>query len=307
MDGILNINKPVGPTSHDIVVRLRRIIHPKRIGHAGTLDPPATGVLLICLDNATRITEYLMDLPKRYRATMVLGAETDTQDQTGSILQEFDCSHVNKDMLDSVLKKFVGTIMQVPPMVSAIHYQGRRLYELARSGKTVERVARPVQVYSIQLVDFKPGSRAEATLDIECSRGTYVRTICADIGRALSCGAYMSSLVRTAIGKFTVDAAVSVEAVEEKVASGKLGEVIIRIDKALEHLPSVKLSSADSRLVVHGSAVPLHRVDLPFTRLTEGLAVRMYDPENRLLGIGVVAVSSKGIHIVKPDKIFVHS
>ena len=209
MDGILSVDKPAGPTSHDIVARIRRITGVKRVGHAGTLDPMATGVLIVCLGDARRIVEYLADWRKSYRATAILGVETDTEDASGEVVGGSDCSRVARSDVDAVIPRFVGRIMQVPPMVSAVHHEGRRLYDLAREGRTVERSPRPVEVLSINIVSFEPGERACLVLDVVCSGGTYIRTLCMDIGRALGCGAHMSSLVRTAVGPFRVADAVT--------------------------------------------------------------------------------------------------
>lgn len=307
MDGILNINKPTGPTSHDIVARLRRSINPKRIGHAGTLDPPASGVLLICIDNATRITEYLMNLPKEYVATLVLGAETDTEDQTGRVVKESDCSHIDRLAVENVLERFVGSIMQVPPMVSAVHYKGRRLYEIARTGKTVERQARAVEIYHLELLDFHPGPRPEAVLHVKCSRGTYIRTLCADIGRALGCGGFMSSLVRTAVGKFSLDKSVTVETVEEMASSGRLSEIAYTIDEALEHLPFVTVSGSQISAVANGVAIPIGDVTISpgETEVVEGSPVRIHDPKGELLGIGIISRSPRGTLSMRPDKVFI--
>ena len=305
MDGVLNVNKPAGPTSHDVVARLRRAIRPKRIGHAGTLDPIATGVLLICLDNATRIVECLMDWPKSYQATAILGVETDTEDSTGSIVRESDCSCVGREDIEAVLPRFVGKIMQVPPMVSALRYRGRRLYELARAGEVVERAPRPIEVYSLRLVSFEPAVRAKALLEIDCSRGTYVRTLCADIGRALDCGAHMSSLARTAVGRFRLEDAVSIETVEEKAASGRLGDILHSIDDVLDGFPVVSVADADAGLVANGVMLSTSRICLPGDKLPAiGAPLRIHGPDGRLLAIGRLCRLPTGDIALKPDKVF---
>ncbi|HUV03809.1 MAG TPA: tRNA pseudouridine(55) synthase TruB [Armatimonadota bacterium] len=305
MDGVLNVNKPAGPTSHDVVARIRRTVRPSRVGHAGALDPIATGVLLICLNNATRIVEYLMDWPKSYRAMAVLGVETDTEDAAGSILRESDCSHISREDVEAVLPPFIGEIMQIPPMVSAVHHKGRRLYELARAGEVVERAPRPVEIFSLRLSDFEPGPRAKALLEVDCSRGTYVRTLCADIGRALDCGAHMSSLVRTAVGRFRLEDAVSIEAVEEKAASERLSDILHPIDEVLADFISVGVSDADTRLVANGAPLASGRISLPDGEPPAlGALLRIHGPDDRLLAIGRLCSLATGEVVLKPDKVF---
>ena len=297
MDGILNVSKPSGPTSHDVVQRIRGAAHTKRVGHAGTLDPIATGVLIICLGNATRIVEYLMDWRKCYRATAVFGAETDTEDATGEIIREADCSHLTRETLEAVLPRFVGEILQTPPMVSAVHHEGQRLYELARAGKVVERAPRPVEIYSLSLVDFTPGGRPSATLDVECSKGTYIRTLCADIGKALDCGAYMSALTRTAVGRFKVEDSASLEAIEQ----GPIEEFLISIDEALANMPEVHISEEDEHRIANGVMLPveaLSRAELPQI----GNPVRIKSPSG-LVAIGRLCLV-QGRVMLKPDKVF---
>jgi tRNA pseudouridine55 synthase len=302
MDGVLNVNKHSGPTSHDIVERVRRATREKRVGHAGTLDPAASGVLLVCLGSATRITQYLMDLPKSYRAEAVFGVETDTEDATGSVIREDDCSHLTPDMILEVLPRFTGEIMQVPPMVSAVRHEGRKLYELARAGRVVERAPRPVVVYFLHLVEFQAGPRPKAVLDVQCSRGTYVRTLCADLGRDLGCGGHMASLVRTAVGAFRIKDAVPIEAVEERAARGELAEVLHSLDEALEGMPSVSVSAEDAARVANGMLLPASQLagSLP----PADTLVRVRGPGDRLLAIGKVCSRPDGTTVLKPEKVF---
>lgn len=214
MDALVNLYKPAGMTSREAVDAVRRISGVRRAGHTGTLDPGAEGVLLICLGKATRLNEFLQWLPKTYRATMVLGVQTDTQDMEGEVIATADASGVTREMVEAVLPRFTGEIEQIPPMHSAVHHEGRRLYDLAREGKVVPRQARKVSVYRLQLLNFSPGEHPEADIEVECSTGTYIRTLCADIGDALGTGGYMKSLVRTAIGPFHVEDAVTLQQLE---------------------------------------------------------------------------------------------
>ena len=297
MDGILDINKPSGPTSHDVVAAIRRATHIKRVGHAGTLDPIATGVLVICLGQATRIVEYLTASQKSYRATAVFGAETDTEDVTGEMMKQTDCSHLTQSDVEVVLPRFVGEILQTPPMVSAVHHEGQRLYELARAGKTVEREPRPVEIYSLDLIDFIPGSQPAAILDVECSKGTYIRTLCADIGKALDCGAYMSALTRTAVGRFTIEDSVSLETIEE----GRLEEFLIPIDEAISGMREVHVTEEGANRIINGVMLPveaLSKAELP----QMGIPVRIKSPSG-LVAIGRLCLA-QGRVMLKPDKVF---
>jgi tRNA pseudouridine55 synthase len=304
MDGILNIVKPSGPTSHDVVARLRRVLRMKRIGHAGTLDPAASGVLLICLGKATRIVEYLMDQKKTYRAGVVFGVETDTEDASGKVVRERDPSTLTADDVKAVLPRFTGRIEQIPPMHSALHYRGRRLYEIAREGRTVERPARLVEVYSLDLVEFAPGVGATAVLDVECSKGTYVRTLCADIGRELGCGAHMSSLVRTRIGRFGIEEAVSLEVIEEKAAEGRIEEVLDSIDEALADMPAVRVSDADALLLSNGVALSADRILDDGGKLPVDVPLRVVAAEGRMIAIGRLSRRDDEEMVLKPEKVW---
>ena len=239
MNGVLNIDKPPGMTSHDVVARVRRIAHLKRVGHAGTLDPDATGVLLVCLGAATRISDFLADEGKQYWATLALGVTTTTEDASGEVLTKSDASHITEADLAAVLPRFLGDVSQIPPMVSAVHHEGRRLYALAREGVTVERAARTIRIDALAMADFIPGEVATATLDIACGKGTYIRTLCADLGAALGVGGHMATLRRTRVGAFGVEAATPLDALTE------------------ENLPGLLVSPADAL-----GSFPAHHADM---------------------------------------------
>ena len=238
MDGVLNIRKPGGPTSHDVVDEVRRIFEQKKVGHAGTLDPMATGVLVVCLGRATRIVEYLMGAPKEYRARMALGISTDTQDATGAVTGERDASPVTREAFEEAAAAFVGEIEQVPPMISALKHGGRPLYKLARDGITVERAPRTVTIHSIEVIGFQPGVGGqepgaegaspslllEAEIRVRCSSGTYIRTLCADIGEKLGCGAHMTALERTSVGRFRIEDSVTLEELCRASSEGRMGK-----------------------------------------------------------------------------------
>jgi len=255
--GFLIIDKPAGWTSHDVVARVRRLAGQKRVGHTGTLDPDATGVLLVCLGHATRLIEYTEGFHKCYRATLALGVETDSQDASGAVVREADASGVTEDALRAVLPRFTGEIRQVPPMVSAVHHRGERLYEIARRGETVERTSRPVTIYRMEAADFVPGRVARATLDVECSGGTYIRTLCHDIGEALQVGGHMAVLRRTGVGPFSTPDAVSLEALAEAAAEGGFGALVRPMEALLPPEWARVTGSEDAaRSILQGRAIP---------------------------------------------------
>jgi tRNA pseudouridine55 synthase len=230
MDALVNLYKPAGMTSREAVDAVRRILGVRRAGHTGTLDPGAEGVLLICLGKATRLNEFLQWLPKTYRATMVLGVQTNTQDGEGEVIATTDASSITRERVEAVFPQFTGEIEQIPPMHSAIHHEGRRLYDLAREGKVVARQARKVFVHRLQLLNFLSGEHPEAEIEVECSTGTYIRTLCADIGNALGVGGHMKSLVRTAIGAFRAENAVTLQQLETE----KAADCLIPMARAIE-------------------------------------------------------------------------
>lgn len=275
MNGILNIDKPAGMTSHDVVGRVRRLAHQKRVGHAGTLDPDATGVLLVCLGQATRLSDYLAAEGKRYRAVLALGQTTTSEDASGEVLTEADASHVTENDLSALLPRFTGDVQQIPPMVSAVHHEGKRLYELARAGITVERMARTIRIDGITLLDFTPGVLALATLDIACGKGTYIRTLCADLGAALGVGGHMQSLRRTQVGAFTADAAMPLDALTEE----NLPKLLVSSASALGAWSAHHADTEDA-----WSAVKAGR-SLP-SRLPPGTEARILDETGELIALG---------------------
>ena len=274
MNGILNIDKPPGMTSHDVVARVRRLAGQKRVGHAGTLDPDATGVLLVCLGQATRLADLLTAEGKEYRATLALGAATTTEDASGDILTETDASHVTEQHLRELLPRFTGLIQQVPPMVSAVHHQGQRLYTLARQGIMVEREARPVRIDVLTLRGFVPGPRPTAVLEVVCGKGTYIRTLCADLGAALGVGGHMASLRRTRVGGFPVSGAVPLDVLTET----NIAEHLTQPAAVLAHLPAQTVTDDAQRDDVRqGRPLP--------TSLGDQAAVRVLSREGRLLAL----------------------
>jgi tRNA pseudouridine55 synthase len=251
MNGVINIDKPAGMTSHDVVYKIRRLAGQKRVGHAGTLDPDATGVLLICLGYATRLSDLLADQGKTYDAVLRLGVTTSTEDASGDVLAELDPSQINRDDLAAVVPQFVGSIAQIPPMVSAVHHHGKRLYEIARQGLIVEREARPVEIHSIELLEFTPGPLCTAKLHVACGKGTYIRTLCADIGGSLGVGGHMGELRRTSVGQFDITTAVSLE----DLTTTNVETFVIPAADAISFLPMKMLTSVEEEDVRHGKQI----------------------------------------------------
>ena len=227
MDGVIVIRKEKGYTSHDVVAKLRGILHMKKIGHTGTLDPDAEGVLPVALGKATRLVDMITDKEKTYEAVMRLGVVTDTQDMSGTVLSEVPEFQVTEEELRTVTESFAGDYMQVPPMYSALKVNGKKLYEFAREGKMVERKPRPVHFYEIEILDI---DFPLVHFRVTCSKGTYIRTLCHDIGEELGCGAAMETLLRTKVGRFTLDDAITLAQTEEAVRNGEIEQRILGIE-----------------------------------------------------------------------------
>ena len=258
MDGVIVIRKEKRFTSHDVVAKLRGILHMKKIGHTGTLDPDAEGVLPVALGKATRLVDMITDKEKTYEAVMRLGVVTDTQDMSGTVLSQTTELSVTEEELCIVVSSFVGDYMQVPPMYSALKVNGKKLYELAREGKTVERKPRPVHFYEIEILDISfPLVRFRVT----CSKGTYIRTLCHDIGEKLGCGAAMESLLRTKVGRFTLDDAITLTQTEEAVQKGTIESKILGIEEILAEYPRVCCTKEGDRLLANGNPLVQALVD----------------------------------------------
>ncbi|MCL5676941.1 MAG: tRNA pseudouridine(55) synthase TruB [Firmicutes bacterium] len=252
LDGVLVLDKPPGMTSHDVVGALRRLTGQRRAGHTGTLDPAATGVLPICLGQATRAAEYLLAQDKEYRAEVTFGRATDSHDAMGQAVARAGAEGLTAGDLEEALKCFRGVIQQVPPMVSALKVGGKRLYELARQGLEVEREARQVTIHRLQLLEFRPGSEATAILDIACSKGTYIRSLARDLGETLGTGAFLSSLRRTRSGAFRLEDARSLEEVAEAAKQERVGELLLTLDAALSYLPGLTVTETQARALAQG-------------------------------------------------------
>ncbi len=273
MNGVIVVDKPKGPTSFDVVHAVRRALKIKKVGHTGTLDPMATGVLPICIGDGTKIAQYIIESSKAYDAVLKLGIETDTLDAEGKVVAERPVPALTTELIEAALQKFRGTFSQIPPMYSAVKIDGKRLYELAREGKEVERKPREVTVTSLVLRDF---SATEIRLSVACTKGFFVRTLAQDIGHALGCGAHLTALRRTHTGRFSLAQAVTLEA----ILMGQLqpGNVV-SMTEALGDLAAIRLDAAAAEKVLHGGAVEVaHPEEL----------VRVMGPADELLAIAQV-------------------
>lgn len=248
-NGILNVYKEAGFTSHDVVAKLRGILKQKKIGHTGTLDPDATGVLLVCLGTATRLCDMLTDKSKEYHAVLLLGVSTDTEDATGKVISTGEVN-ISESELWGIISGFIGEYDQIPPMYSAIKVDGRKLYEMARKGEEIERKPRRVSIDGIDDVKI---NLPRAEFSVRCSKGTYIRSLCRDIGQKAGCGGCMEKLVRTRVGRFTLDGALHLSEIEKAVSDGTFGSHVIPVDSLFRELPEVVVSDRNERLVRNGN------------------------------------------------------
>lgn len=278
MNGVINIYKNTGMTSFDVVAMVRRVAKMKKVGHTGTLDPAASGVLPVCLGKATKIIDYIMENKKVYRVNLKLGMVTDTYDLEGEVLREKDASHITNDEILNCINSFVGTIDQVPPMYSALKQNGVRLYELARQGIEVHREARKVTIYFIE--NIKIESNDNIQMDVCCSKGTYIRSLCYDIGEKLNVGATMTALERIQNGPFTKEEAINIEDLTEEL----LEKHIISIEKALDSFEKITVNEKFSKLLRNGVKVFDNRMyseEVEFNKL-----YRVYEDNGVFLGLG---------------------
>lgn len=286
MDGVLNINKPSGMTSHDVVLQVRRLLKEKRVGHTGTLDPSATGVLVLCVGKATRIARYLEAGEKEYSAVMQLGITTDTLDADGRVLTATDDYVVpEKQTILSVLDRFTGSILQTPPAFSAIKVGGVPSYKLARQGKSVTLEARAVTVSQITLTAY---DNPYVEITVRCSKGVYIRTLCADIGAALGMGAHLTKLVRTRSGRFRIEDALK----PEQLATQGQDAMLLSVNEALDDLPFLALNEDDCRKISHGNSIMT-------TPAPENNLFRLQDKSGKFLAVG-----RSGGDMIQPEVVF---
>ncbi len=297
MNGILNILKPPGMTSFDIVARVRGLLKMKKAGHTGTLDPMAVGVLPICLGSATKAIEYMMEKDKLYRAELTLGITTDTQDAYGEIMETKEALYGNEE-IEAAVKSFMGKSQQLPPMYSAIKINGRKLYEMARDGLTVERSPRPVEIYSIDVIDIKREDKPKILFDVHCSKGTYIRTLCADIGEKLGCGGHMSFLLRKRAGVFDLAAAVTLEELKQAVDEGSVASLLLNTERVFDGFGAIKLEEPQEKKLLNGMPVELAVCG----GIAEGL-VKVYNSKGVFFALGeIVRLDSR--LVLKSRKFF---
>lgn len=303
INGVINIYKIKDFTSHDVVAKLRGMLRQKKIGHTGTLDPDATGVLPVCLGSATKLCDMLTDKEKEYIAKVQLGVTTDTQDMTGTVLRESPVEVTEEDV-KNVLQSFIGAYDQIPPMYSALKVNGKKLYELAREGKEIERKARPVIIHYIEILDMQ---LPQITIKVGCSKGTYIRTLCHDVGEKLGCGAAMAALERTKSGQFSLDRAITLAELEEKLkAAGEsrnevLDTLVIPVDKMFSELQELRLLPEWERLVQNGNSFEERNVrkDFQSKERDDKSQYRVYIGEDTFMGVYEYRKSEKRFSPVK--------
>ena len=280
LNGIISIYKEAGYTSHDVVAKMRGICRQKKIGHTGTLDPQATGVLPVCLGSGTKLCDMLTEKEKEYKAVMLLGVTTDTQDTTGQVLSEKTVT-VTEEQVEQACRSFLGKYQQVPPMYSALKVNGKKLYELAREGKEVERKAREAEILDLQILSVQL-PRVEFL--VRCTKGTYIRTLCADIGEKLGCGACMESLLRTKVGSFDLEHSVTLSQLEDLRDEGRVDSVLFPVEKAFEQTAFLTVKEEFSKLLHNGNPLTVNQL-LEERREPAGVWVRMYNPEGRFMAV----------------------
>ncbi len=290
LEGVLIVYKEAGWTSHDVVAKIRRLLGVSKVGHAGTLDPSATGVLPILVGRATRIAEYLINWDKEYRAVLRLGETTDTQDATGRVLTRVDSCVVTEDVLQATITRFRGVQQQLPPMYSAVKVDGQPLYKAARAGRTVEREERSIAIHQLEIMAVQG---RDVALRIVCSKGTYIRTLCADIGQALGVGGHLLTLERHRVGPLSIEQAVTLDQVGVHLTAGTLRGQFISLDQLLSQLPAVVVNAEQAQRALHGSPVfPAAAGQLPSS--PAAVSVRVKNEAGQLLAIGTHDIGRVG-------------
>jgi len=297
INGIINIYKEAGFTSHDVVAKLRGIVKQKKIGHTGTLDPDAVGVLPVCFGNATKLCDMLTDKSKEYRACMLLGETSDTQDASGTILSRTQVN-VNEEEVRDAVMSFVGEYDQIPPMYSALKVNGKKLYELARQGVEIERKPRRVEIHHIKIEEI---NLPRVTFSVGCSKGTYIRTLCADIGDRLGCGALMETLQRTRVGNFHIEQALKLSQIEELVRENRLEEYVIAPDAVFEEYESLTVMPEFDKVLLNGNKLYFKQVRAVRKRFEDGEWTRVYASNGTFTGVYTYCEQE---HCFKPYKMF---
>lgn len=298
INGIINVYKEAGYTSHDVVAKMRGILKMKKIGHTGTLDPDAVGVLPVCVGKATRLVDLITDKDKTYAAVCKLGITTDTQDISGKVLQTKDV-FVSYEQIEEVIKSYIGEYLQLPPMYSAIKVNGKKLYELARQGKEIERERRNVIIKDIRILGYSPEEQ-EITVSVDCGKGTYIRTLLHDIGETLGCGGTMKSLTRTAVGNFRLENALTLSEIETLVREDRLEAYVMPVDHIFRGYRKLKVDREYHKLIYNGNSFKTEHTIDPSEEIITG-AVRVYDADDIFIGIYEYAPEHD---LYKPVKMF---
>lgn len=280
MNGVIVINKPKGKTSHDMIYFCRKLFNIRKAGHTGTLDPNATGVLPVCIGNATKAVEYITNSKKRYRAQIIFGSKTDTLDCTGKIIKASE-KRTNRKQLEEICKAFIGEIEQIPPMYSAVKINGKKLYELAREGIEIERKSRSVEIFSIDIIDFDDIKQI-AVMDIECSKGTYIRTLCDDIGDKIGTYAHMGDLERRYSGGFDISESYTPKELEMLFEKGEIESAVVKTEDIYINCPKIYLDKHESFKVKNGMAIEKNGCKA-------NLLYRVYDENERFICVSVYA------------------
>lgn len=304
LHGVLNIYKEKGYTSHDVVAKLRRIVGQKKIGHTGTLDPDAVGVLPVCLGKATKVCDMLTDKDKTYEAVLLLGKVTDTQDSSGRILAESDIQNLEEQEVQKAVCSFAGEYDQIPPMYSALKVNGKKLYELARNGQEVERKPRRVIIHKIRILKME---LPRVHMEVTCSKGTYIRTLCHDIGQSLGCGGIMESLVRTRVERFAIEDSIRLEEAEELMEAGKLTERMIPVDQMFEGYVKLYLKTEAAKAVRNGNIfwpgdilwMGVEAEETLIRPYRDREKVRVYDEERNFIAVYEYREEKKCFQIVR--------
>jgi len=305
MNGILNIFKPKGISSYQTVKEARNILGISKAGHAGTLDPSASGVLLVCVGQATKIAEFLVGMKKHYQGEMTLGISTDSQDSEGKIVQRREVkADIDEKRIKDIFHKYEGTISQIPPMFSANHYKGERLYRLARKGIEVKRNPKKIKIYQLNLINYNQNINPIIKFEVICSKGTYVRTLCNDIGNELGCGAHLSNLIRKKIGNFSLEDSLNLEELKKEKALGK--KYLISIDSTLKDLSRITVKSEAIKIVLNGGVISSKQIiEIPVILKTKNnMFVKIFDVKGNLLSIGTSIKENGGNIFFKPVKVF---
>lgn len=300
INGVLNVYKEPGYTSHDVVAKLRGILKQKKIGHMGTLDPYAVGVLPVCLGKGTKLCDMLSDQNKTYKATMLLGTVTDTQDATGHILEQVDdsvVSQISEPKIIQIVKSYIGDYDQVPPMFSAVKINGQKLYNLARRGEVIERPARRVKILDITITKIE---LPRVEMIVECSKGTYIRTLCHDIGRELGCGACMEKLLRSKVERFSVSESLTLDQIKELFDNGGLEDKLVPVDEMLDEYSKCVIAREYHKLIYNGNKFS-PRATLLKMNFRHGQKIRVYDQDGNFVGIYQY---DDEVKVYKPVKMF---